>query len=167
VGPVLAPLLRCPHQSWFDILVAGWRYGRFSAVRERPSGEQAKGRRGHGALEAEVLAALWAARTPMTAGAVQRELGGTLAYSTVVTILSRLHAKGVLDRSPHGRAFAYHPVSDEPGLAARRMRQVLDGESDRGRVLARFVSDLSDEDERLLRSLLDQHPAESDPDTAG
>jgi predicted transcriptional regulator len=136
-------------------------------VRERPSGEQAKGRRGHGALEAEVLAALWSAPTPLTAGAVQRELGGTLAYSTVVTILSRLHVKGVLDRTPHGRAFAYTPVADEPGLAARRMRQVLDAESDRSRVLARFVSDLSDEDERLLRSLLAQHATEPDPDQAG
>jgi predicted transcriptional regulator len=136
-------------------------------VRERRSGEQAKGRRGHGALEAEVLAALWSARAPLTASAVQRELGGTLAYSTVVTILSRLHAKGVLNRTPHGRAFAYVPVADEPGLAARRMRQVLDGESDRGRVLARFVSDLSDEDERLLRSLLAKDTTESDPDKAG
>jgi predicted transcriptional regulator len=136
-------------------------------VRERPSGEQAKGRRGHGALEAEVLAALWSSRAPLTASAVKRELCGTLAYSTVVTILSRLHAKGVLDRTPHGRAFAYTPVADEPGLAARRMRQVLDAESDRRRVLARFVSDLSDEDERLLRSLLAQESAESDTDQAG
>jgi hypothetical protein len=47
------------------------------------------------------------------------------------------------------------------------MRQVLDGESDRGRVLARFVSDLSDEDERLLRSLFAQHVTESDTDKAG
>jgi predicted transcriptional regulator len=125
-------------------------------VRERPEGDRAKARRGHGALEAEVLATLWAARTPLTAGAVQRELGGTLAYSTVVTILSRLHAKGVLARQPRGRAFAYSPVADEPGLAARRMRQVLDAEADRGRVLARFVSDLSDSDEQLLRALLSE-----------
>jgi predicted transcriptional regulator len=125
-------------------------------VHERPSGEQARARRGHGALEAEVLSALWSARRPLTAGAVQRRLGDTLAYSTVVTILSRLHAKGVLDRALDGRAFAYSPVADEPGLAARRMRQVLDAESDRSRVLARFVSDLSDEDERLLRTLLAQ-----------
>ena len=110
---------------------------------------------------------MWSARTPMTAGAVQRALGGTLAYSTVVTILSRLHAKGVLDRTPHGRAFAYTPVADEPGLAARRMRQVLDAETDRSRVLARFVSDLSDEDERLLRALLAQPAPESDTDQDG
>ena len=110
---------------------------------------------------------MWSAHAPLTASAVQRELGSTLAYSTVVTILSRLHAKGVLNRTPHGRAFAYVPVADEPGLAARRMRQVLDAESDRGRVLARFVSDLSDEDEHLLRSLLAKDTSESDTDKAG
>lgn len=101
-----------------------------------------------------MLAALWTAQTPLTAGAVQRELGGPLAYSTVVTILSRLHTKGMLTREPNGRAFACAPAVDEPGLAARRMRRVLEAESDRGRVLAQFVSDLSDSDEQLLRALL-------------
>jgi predicted transcriptional regulator len=115
-------------------------------------------RRGPGELEAEVLATLWSADTALTAGDVQARLASPLAYSTVVTILSRLHAKGTLDRRPHGRAYAYRPVSDEPGLAARRMRQVLDAEENRQQVLARFVSDLSDEDERVLRTLLDdQH----------
>jgi hypothetical protein len=38
------------------------------------------------------------------------------------------------------------------------MRQVLDAEANRHQVLARFVSDLSHEDERVLRKLLaDQH----------
>lgn len=112
------------------------------------------GRRGPGELEAEVLATLWAADGALTAGTVQARLASPLAYSTVVTILSRLLAKGTLEREQHGRAYAYRPVSDEPGLAARRMRQVLDGEADRQQVLARFVSDLSDEDERVLRRLL-------------
>lgn len=113
------------------------------------------GRRGPGELEAEVLATLWAADGALTAGEVQARLASPLAYSTVVTILSRLLAKGTLERQQHGRAYAYRPVSDEPGLAARRMRQVLDGEANRQQVLAWFVSDLSDEDERVLRRLLD------------
>ena len=46
------------------------------------------------------------------------------------------------------------PVADEPGLAARRMARVLDGEADREAVLARFVSALSDSDEDLLRRML-------------
>jgi predicted transcriptional regulator len=112
-------------------------------------------------LEAEVLAALWSAGTALTAGEVQARLGTTLAYSTVVTILSRLHAKHVLEREQQGRAYAYRPVSDEPGLAARRMRQVLDAETNRENVLARFVSTLSDEDEQVLRRLLREPPTDA------
>lgn len=100
------------------------------------------------------MATLWSAPAALTAAAVRTQLANAVSYSTVVTILSRLHAKGLLSREPAGRAYAYRPVADESGLAARRMRQVLDGEPDRHRVLARFVSDLNDEDERLLRSLL-------------
>ncbi|MGH3437743.1 MAG: BlaI/MecI/CopY family transcriptional regulator [Sciscionella sp.] len=111
-------------------------------------------RRGPGELASDVLAALWAARKPLTASQVQAELPAGLAYSTVVTILSRLHEKNVLARYKQGRAYAYTPVSDESGLAARRMRQVLDSKEDRGAVLARFVSELSETDEGLLRSLL-------------
>ena len=76
----------------------------------------------------------------------------------MVTILSRLHAKGVLERRKAGRAYVYAPVADEPGLAARRMARVLDGEADREAVLARFVSGLSGTDEELLRRMLGDPP---------
>jgi predicted transcriptional regulator len=111
-------------------------------------------RRASGQLEAEILAILQRAGAPLTPGEVGERLGGDLAYTTVVTILSRLHAKGVLVRNRSHRAYAYVPVADEPGLAARRMRQVLDGEPDREAVLGHFVSDLSEQDEQLLRNLL-------------
>jgi predicted transcriptional regulator len=111
-------------------------------------------RRGAGELERAVLAVLQGADTPLSPGEVRDQIGGDLAYTTVVTILSRLHAKGVLDRHKQGRAFLYTPVADEPGLAARRMAKMLDAEPDRAAVLARFVSGLSDSDERLLRDML-------------
>ena len=125
-------------------------------MREKPgrSGEDAAGRRAAGELEAAVLAVLQAAGSPLSPAEVRGRLGGDLAYTTVVTILSRLHAKGVLDRRKAGRAFAYMPVADEPGLAARRMAQMLDAEPDREEVLARFVSGLSGKDEELLRRML-------------
>ena len=119
-----------------------------------PPGEDAAGRRAAGELEAEVLAVLQAAGSPLSPGEVRDRLGGDLAYTTVVTILSRLHGKGVLDRRKAGRAFLYAPVADEPGLAARRMTQMLDAEPDREAVLARFVSGLSGKDEELLRRML-------------
>ncbi|HEY3711112.1 MAG TPA: BlaI/MecI/CopY family transcriptional regulator [Amycolatopsis sp.] len=117
-------------------------------------------RRGPGELEAEVLAVLWQRREPASAEHVRQQLDGPLAYTTVVTILSRLHEKGVVTREKHGRSFTYSPVDDEPGLAARRMRAVLDGEHDRESVLARFVSNLPARDEQALLELLRRDPAE-------
>ena len=114
------------------------------------------GRRAAGVLEAEVMEVLQAAGAPLNPAEVQQRLGSDLAYTTVVTILTRLTAKGLLERTKAGRAYSYAPVSDIPGLAARRMHQVMDGEADRGAVLARFVDSLSDGDERLLRDLLSE-----------
>jgi predicted transcriptional regulator len=112
------------------------------------------GRRGAGELEAAVLEVLQHSGAALSPGEVRERIGGDLAYTTVVTILSRLHAKGVLDRHKAGRSYRYAPVADSPGLAARRMTRVLDAETDREAVLARFVSALSESDEELLRKML-------------
>jgi len=117
-------------------------------------------RRGQGELEVQVLSALREAEGPATAGWVQDRLGGDLAYTTVITILTRLLAKGAVTRERAGRSFAWTPASDEAGLAARKMRKVLDGEPDREAVLASFVTALSPDDERLLRELLRQPETE-------
>ncbi|MFC4050019.1 BlaI/MecI/CopY family transcriptional regulator [Actinomadura syzygii] len=113
-------------------------------------------RRPAGELEGAVLDALWAAAEPMTVREVQAAVGGGLARTTITTILSRLHAKGVVRRTRTGRTYAYSPaVADPAALTARRMLRELDGSGiDRPTVLARFVSDLDADDERLLRSLL-------------
>jgi predicted transcriptional regulator len=118
------------------------------------------GRRPPGALSAQVLGVLRAADRAMTPTEVQRALADAedphpLAYTTVVTVLSRLHAQGLADRFRTGRAYAYRAVADHSQLAARRMRRVLDAENDRDSVLASFVSDLSSRDEEVLRRLLD------------
>ena len=118
-------------------------------------------RRGPGELAAAVMHVLWDAGRPLSPGEVQAALAardeGTsrLSYSTVVTILSRLHAKKALARRRAGRAFRYSPAADEAGLAARRLAAMLDREPDRDAVLSRFVAGLSERDEQLLRSLLD------------
>ncbi|MFG2629493.1 BlaI/MecI/CopY family transcriptional regulator [Streptomyces sp. NPDC048473] len=106
-------------------------------------------------MESTILAALWAAETPLTPGQVQGAIGAALARTTVTTILSRLYEKGTVIRTRAGRGFTYTPTEDAPGLTARRMHSELQKEDDRSTVLARFVSQLTDEDEQLLRDLLD------------
>ncbi|TSB24051.1 BlaI/MecI/CopY family transcriptional regulator [Streptomyces benahoarensis] len=122
-----------------------------------------KERRPAGELESGVLAVLWAMDGPLTPGQVQQALGGSLARTTVTTILTRLHDKGTVVRARSGRGYAYAPAQDAPGLTARRMHSELAKDEDHGAVLARFVSQLSDADERLLRSLLDDGPAGGGP----
>jgi predicted transcriptional regulator len=112
------------------------------------------GRRPAGSLEAEVLASLWVAGRPLTPAEVRDDLGEELAYTTVMTTLSRLHAKGAVQRQRSGRAYAYTPVLDEAGLAASRMREMLDSRDDRAAVLAQFAGSLSAEEAGLLTQLL-------------
>jgi predicted transcriptional regulator len=113
------------------------------------------GRRAKGSLESEVLAALWAAGRPLTPAEVMNAVDSDLAYTTVQTILTRLHVKGAVERARAGRAHAYTPVLDDAGLAAERMRGVLDKGGDRAAVLARFLGSLSAEDEATLTELLE------------
>lgn len=119
-------------------------------------------RRAKGSLESEVLAALWAADGPLTPAAVAEAVGGELAYTTVQTILVRLHSKGAVERRQVGRAFVYTPVLDSAGLAANRMQALLDKGGDHVAVLRRFVCTLSLEDEvalaRLLADPATRHP---------
>jgi predicted transcriptional regulator len=116
------------------------------------------GHRRRGALEQDVLASLAAAGRPLTVAEVLADLGGDLAYTTVLTALSRLHTKGVLLRAPVGRAFAYRLPANmaavDAAVTARRMSRLLDTGEDRAGVLARFVADLSPADEQLLSDLL-------------
>jgi len=112
-----------------------------------------------------VLAVLRAAGTPLSPGQVRERLAaqeqGELSYSTVVTIVSRLHAKGLLARERAGRGFVYTPL-DAASLAAGQMSRALDGDADHRAVLSRFVSGLSGRDARLLRRLLVDDGQEQD-----
>jgi predicted transcriptional regulator len=111
-------------------------------------------RRAWGSLEEEVLATLWSADGPMPASAVQAEVGGTLAYSTITTILARLRTKGLVVRKLVGRSHLYAPAQDAAVHTAREMHSLLIRRDDRAAVLARFVSELSPEDEQVLAKLM-------------
>jgi predicted transcriptional regulator len=126
---------------------------------ERTRGERAPAsrlgsRRAAGELEAEVLAALWAAEGPLTTAQVREAVGSELAYNTVQTILVRLYEKGLIDRLTDGRRHEYFPVKGAEELAAEQMQALLGRGRSRQAVLQRFVISLSVEDARLLRAIL-------------
>lgn len=143
-----------------------------SGQQHQPVGAASAVRRAAGTLEAEVLGILRSASGPLTPGDVRERItaGQELSYSTIVTIMSRLHDKGLLARQRSGRGFAYTAL-DEASVAASRMRLALGSEANHDAVLSRFVSGLSGRDARLLRSLLagardgsDEAGEQADPD---
>jgi predicted transcriptional regulator len=112
-------------------------------------------RRPDGALETDVLRVLWASDGPLLPGEINERLNAGYAYTSVATILTRLQAKGLVVRSPAGRAYAYEAAVDEAGLAVRRISELLDSSSDRAKVLSRFIDGLSPREAKAIRAILD------------
>ncbi len=79
---------------------------------------------GVGPLEQEAVEVLWEAQRPLAVRDVRvllnRQRADALAYTTVMTILSRLVDKGVLRRERVGRGYLYEPVAgDAAGVAVK------------------------------------------------
>jgi predicted transcriptional regulator len=105
-----------------------------------------------GPLESDVMKLVWRARGPLSVRAVLDGLneGRTppLAYTTVMTVMTRLAEKDVLRRVKDGRGYLYEPaVSDEAGIA---VRDVLRDFGDTA--LAHFVEEAR-ADPRLMKRL--------------
>ena len=113
-------------------------------------------RRAMGALEAEVLSHLWAGEGWLTPAEVVDAMEDPPAYTTVMTILTRLWRKGLVERQSRGRAYAYRPVVGEAEFAAQKMRATLDAASNREAALSHFVGTLSKRDERALRRIIEE-----------
>nr|WP_273482760.1 BlaI/MecI/CopY family transcriptional regulator [Kribbella italica] len=111
-------------------------------------------------MEAQVMAALWASRSPLTTSEVQAQVGDGLAYNTVQTILTRLAAKGVLERAERGRAHVYWPIKDEASSVAAQLRTTLSGVGDREKVLREFAAGLDDDEAQILQQWLSSRPEE-------
>jgi predicted transcriptional regulator len=124
-------------------------YDRF--VQDRPTT-----RLGQGELESRVLNVLWAADAPMTPRDVHTALAADrdLAYTTITTILVRLHHKELVSRNKVGRAFAYRPTVTEEQRTAARMAELLAATADPQLALSQFVSQLSTSQRAGLRGLL-------------
>lgn len=109
-----------------------------------------------GELENQVLEVLWTAGEPMTPGAVHEVVVADrdLAYTTVMTILTRLWEKGELTRHKQGRAYAYEPVVGREQRVAQRMQAVLGAAEDHALALNAFADALPDEQRAALREAL-------------
>ena len=113
-------------------------------------------RLGRGELEKQVLDVLWAAGGPVTPRQVHDQMGKSrkLAYTTTMTILVRLYKKGLVEREPAGRAFAYRPRVSRDQRAAERMNDALTSAGDASLALTHFVESLPADQVHELRAAL-------------
>lgn len=100
------------------------------------------------------MAVLWEAGRALQPGEVRDLLPVPLAYTSVATVLGRLHSKGLVERREAGRAFAYAAALDESELAVKRIKEVYATASDKRQVLAGFLGGLPKKDIAAVRALL-------------
>lgn len=114
-----------------------------------------------GSLELAVLRALWAgapATVRATLERVNERRTEPLAYTSVMTVLDRLHDKDLVVRERRGRAWAYTPVSDgEQHLMEELSRREVDALVDRFglQALVHFTTTLDGLDPDARRRLED------------
>jgi len=107
--------------------------------------------------EAEIMAVLWD-HGPSTVSEVQQRVSDELAYTTVLTILRNLEAKGYVTHDPEGKAHRYSPLVARDAAQRSALRAMADKffKGSTAMVLTHLVADekLKPDDVKRLRSLL-------------
>ena len=120
-----------------------------------------------GDLEQAIMDVLWSADADL--GLTVREVldgltGRDLAYTTVMTVLSRLEAKGVTARERDGRAWRYRPATSRESLTAEAMRSPLHDLSgaERQAAILHFLAEASPDDLATVREAMAAVEAQGD-----
>jgi predicted transcriptional regulator len=101
---------------------------------------------------------IWAAGEPMSVRQLLEQINAVrsqvLAYTTVMTVMSRLVEKDILSRRKEGRGYVYEPTAGDPAAIAVRgvMRDFGDA------AMAQFIEAARADPKTLrrLRRLLDE-----------
>ncbi len=114
-------------------------------------------RRVLGELEALIMELVWDSPEPVTIREVTERVGRhqPLAFNTVMTVMNRLVAKGLLVRSGRRGSYTYRPALSREAFLEEAARSVAAGlVRDFGRLaVAQFVDVLAEEAPEALREL--------------
>jgi BlaI family penicillinase repressor len=122
-----------------------------------------------GERELDVMGVLWATGSA-TVAEVREQLPADLAYTTVLTILRNLEAKGFVRHEGEGKAHRYFPLVARKtagrSAVARLIEKMFGG--DPAMLVSHLVSDhpLSAEDLRKLHATLGERLADEKPESA-
>lgn len=116
-----------------------------AGTRSRPRGE----------LESLLMDVLWNADAALTAKQIVDAVPAPVpALTTVLTVLERLRAKGLVERSASDQSLRFVPTRSRADHAASLMSMALAASTDREAALLQFAGELDGgEIETLIRSL--------------
>jgi predicted transcriptional regulator len=120
-----------------------------------------------GPLEANVMEAIWASKTPITVREIYEALKKTknIAYTTVMSTMDRLHDKRLLDRKIEkgkgGLYYVYWPALEKQTFQKSAVREVLSSLIDNfGEVVANCLVDetcLNEDERQALKEQLNKN----------
>lgn len=114
--------------------------------------------RQQGELESLVLEALWDAGRPLTSNEVLESVSseGALALTTVLTVLSRLIDKDLVERVPaEGRGFLFSTTTTREEHAANQLLEILSQSENAALTLSHFTAGLSKKTLNALKKSLE------------
>lgn len=115
--------------------------------------------------ELDVMAVLWD-RGSATVNEVNNLLADDLAYTTILTVLRALEAKGHVRHEKEGKAFRYYALVEAAVAGDRTLRRLLDKVylGSREVLVTRLLSDksVSEDELRRIRQMLDERLGEKE-----
>lgn len=112
-------------------------------------------RRSNGELENAVLMALWQRGQPMSVADLQSAVSQpTPAYTTMMTVLTRMEGKGLITRERVSRTLMISPMQSRSATAASQMSRALRDSTNSREVLMSFVGSLDEDEIAVLRSFV-------------
>ncbi len=109
--------------------------------------------------ELDVMAVLWKLGSG-TVSEVRKHLEKPLAYTSVLTVLRALDAKGQVRHEEEGRAFRYYPMVEPQEATDTTLKRFVDKvyQGSREMLIARLISDdsVSQDELQRIKSLLDE-----------
>jgi predicted transcriptional regulator len=82
-----------------------------------------------GELQAQVMGIFWHSKSATVREALEATNGSRrkkLAYTTVLTLITRLWQRGLLEREPEGRGFRYRAAKSREALLGELSEELLD-----------------------------------------
>jgi predicted transcriptional regulator len=118
-----------------------------------------------GQLERAIMDVVWEGKVPYLVREVRERLmyGRPVAYTTVMTVMTILHGKGILRREKQGRAWRYWAAEAREEHDARLMTEVLRSGGNHLMTLRVFVQRVTDEEMQSLRCAVDDDSARREP----